>query len=64
MRFHRICSLEAEICAILKEEEEEEEEKQMRLSEMEINKARNLVEQEAEILRQPPRTWITGVSTY
>ena len=58
MRFRdRICSLEAEIRAIIKEKGEV---KQMHLSEMEINKARNLVEYEAEILRRTPRTWIQG----
>lgn len=49
--------MEGEIKAILKQEEEE---KQLRLSEMEINKARNLVEHEAEILSRPARTWIQG----
>lgn len=53
----KIRSLEGEIKAILKQEEEE---KQLRLSEMEINKARNLVEHEAEILSRPARTWIQG----
>lgn len=37
---------------------QEEEEKQMRLSEMEINKAQNLMEHKDEILSRPARTWI------
>ena len=53
----RIRSLEGEIKAILKQEEEE---KQLRLSEMEINKARNLVEHKSGILSRPARTWIRG----
>lgn len=51
----KLGKLGGEIKAILKQEEEE---KQMRLSEMEVNKARNLVEHEAEIFSRPARTWI------
>jgi ATP-dependent RNA helicase DDX27 len=51
----KIHSLDGEIKAILKQEEEE---KQLRLSEMSISKARNLVEHESEILSRPARTWI------
>ena len=47
----KVRKLEGEVKAILKQEEEE---KQLRLSEMEVNKARNLVEHEAEIHIQPP----------
>ena len=53
----KISKLEGEVKAILKQEEEE---KQLRLSEMEVNKARNLVEHEAEIFSRPARTWIQG----
>ena len=51
----KVRELEGEVKAILKQEEEE---KQLRLSEMEVNKARNLVEHEAEIFSRPARTWI------
>ncbi len=58
MRYRdKIRRLEAEIKAVLRQEEEE---KQLRLSEMEVNKARNMVEHEAEILSRPARTWIQG----
>ncbi len=53
----KIRQLEGEVKAILKQEEEE---KQLRLSEMEVNKARNLVEHETEIFSRPARTWIQG----
>lgn len=52
---NKLQKFEDEVKAILKQEAEE---KQMRLSEMEVNKARNLVEHEAEILSRPARTWI------
>ena len=45
--------------SILKQEEEE---KQLRLSEMEVNKARNMVEHEAEIFSWLARTWIQGAT--
>lgn len=51
----KIRSLEVEIKQILKQEEEE---KQLRLMEMEINKATNLVEHRNEIMSRPARTWI------
>ena len=51
----KIRSLEAEIKQILKQEEEE---KQLRLTEMEINKATNLIEHRDEIMSRPARTWI------
>lgn len=44
-----------EIKEILKQEEEE---KQLRLTEMEVNKARNLIEHEQEIFSRPKKTWI------
>ena len=49
----KVRELQGEVKAILKKEEEE---KQLRLSEMEVNKARNLVEHEAEIFSRPART--------
>ena len=52
----KICSMETEIKQILKQEEEE---KQLRLTEMEINKATNLIEHHKEIMSRPARTWIT-----
>lgn len=51
----KIRRLGGEMKAILKQEEEE---RQLRLSDMEVNKARNLVEHQAEILSRPARTWI------
>ena len=51
----KIRALEAEIKQILKQEEEE---KQLRLTEMEINKASNLIEHRDEIMSRPARTWI------
>ena len=51
----KIRSLEVEIKQILKQEEEE---KQLRLTEMEINKATNLIEHRDEIMSRPARTWI------
>ena len=51
----KIRKLESEIKEILKQEEAE---KQLRLTEMEVNKARNLVEHEQEIFSRPKRTWI------
>ena len=53
----KVRALESEVKSILKQEEEE---KQLRLSEMEMNKARNLVEHEKEIFSRPARTWIQG----
>lgn len=50
-----MAELEDEVKAILKQEEEE---KQMRLSEMEVNKAHNLIEHEEEIFSRPARTWM------
>ena len=55
----KIRKLGSEIKAILKQEEEE---KQLRLSEMAVNKAKNLVEHKAEILSRPARTWIQAGS--
>ena len=55
----KIRSLEAEIKQILKQEEEE---KQLRLTEMEINKATNLIEHRDEIRSRPARTWIKAAS--
>lgn len=51
----KIRSLEVEIKQILKQEEEE---KQLRLTEMEINRASNLIEHRDEIMSRPARTWI------
>ena len=51
----RIRHFELEIRAILKQEEEE---KQLRVSEMEVNKARNMIEHEKEIFSRPAKTWI------
>ena len=51
----KIRRLGGEMKAIMKQEEEE---RQLRLSDMEVNKARNLVEHQAEILSRPARTWI------
>lgn len=51
----RIRKLEPEIKQVLKQEEEE---KQIRVSEMEMNKARNMIEHEAEIFSRPAKTWI------
>ena len=51
----KINRLQEEVKAILRQEEEE---KQMRLSEMAVNKARNLVEHQTEIFSRPARTWI------
>ena len=47
--------METEIKQILKQEEEE---RQLRLTEMEINKATNLIEHHDEIISRPARTWI------
>ena len=55
----KIRALEAEIKQILKQEEEE---KQLRLTEMEINKASNLIEHRDEIMSRPARTWIKTTS--
>ena len=52
---NKIRLLEAEIKQILKQEEEE---KQLRLTEMEINKATNLIEHHDEIMSRPARKWI------
>lgn len=51
----KIRKLESEIKEILKQEEEE---KQLRVTEMEVNKARNLIEHEQEIFSRPKKTWI------
>ena len=51
----KLKSLEGEVKSILRQEEEE---KEVRLSEMELNKARNLVEHREEIMSRPARTWI------
>ena len=51
----RIRHLEPEVRSILKQEEEE---KQLRVSEMEVNKARNMIEHEQEIFSRPAKTWI------
>lgn len=51
----KIRSLDTEIKQILKREEEE---KELRLTEMAINKASNLIEHRDEIISRPARTWI------
>ena len=51
----KIRRLEPEIKDILKQEDEE---RQLRLSEMEANRASNLIEHEKEIFSRPARTWI------
>ena len=51
----KIRSLEGEMKSILKQEEEE---KELRVSEMQVNKARNMIEHEQEIFSRPARTWI------
>ncbi len=51
----KIRSLEKEVKSILKQEDEE---KQLRVSEMEVNKARNMIEHEQEIFSRPAKTWI------
>lgn len=51
----KIRTLESEIKQILKQEDEE---KQLRLTEMEINKASNMIEHQDEIMSRPARTWI------
>lgn len=56
----KVRSLEAEIKQILKQEEEE---KQLRLTEMEINKASNLIEHRDEIMSRPARSWIKTTGT-
>ena len=55
----KIRQVEGDVRSILKQEEEE---KQLRLSEMEVNKARNMVEHKAEIFSRPARTWIQGAT--
>lgn len=52
---NKIRLLETEIKQILKQEEEE---KQLRLTEMEINKATNLIEHHDKIMSRPARLWI------
>jgi ATP-dependent RNA helicase DDX27 len=56
----RIRKLAPEIKAIVKEEKEERE---LRVTEMEMNKARNMLEHQAEIFSRPPRTWIQQQSS-
>ncbi len=51
----KIKRLEGEIKSILKQEAEE---KEMRLSEMELSKAQNMVVHKEEIMSRPARTWI------
>jgi ATP-dependent RNA helicase DDX27 len=51
----QIRKLAVEIKSILKEEKEERE---LRCTEMEMNKARNLLDHNKEIFSRPPRTWI------
>ncbi len=51
----KIRGLEGEMKSILKQEEEE---KELRVSEMQVNKARNMIEHEQEIFSRPARTWI------
>lgn len=51
----KIKKLESEIHEILKAEEEE---KQLRISEMEVKKACNMIEHQDEIFSRPARTWI------
>jgi ATP-dependent RNA helicase DDX27 len=51
----KVEDLEEEVKEILKEEEED---KQMRLSEMEISKAQNMIDHEKEIFSRPARAWI------
>ncbi|XP_020611155.1 probable ATP-dependent RNA helicase DDX27 isoform X2 [Orbicella faveolata] len=50
----KIQGLEKDLKEILKQESEE---KELRISEMEMNKARNLIEHEEEIFSRPPRVW-------
>ncbi|XP_068674830.1 probable ATP-dependent RNA helicase DDX27 isoform X2 [Montipora capricornis] len=50
----KIEGLDQDLKEILKQESEE---KEMRKSEMEMNKARNLIEHEEEIFSRPPRVW-------
>ena len=51
----KLKGLEEQVRCILKQEEEE---KQMRLSDMAISKAQNMMEHKDEILSRPARTWI------
>ncbi len=51
----KIRGLEGEMKSILRQEEEE---KELRVSEMQVNKARNMIEHEQEIFSRPARTWI------
>ncbi|XP_029200522.2 probable ATP-dependent RNA helicase DDX27 [Acropora millepora] len=51
----KIEGLEKDVKAILKQEGEE---KELRVSEIQMNKARNLIEHEKEIFSRPPRVWI------
>ncbi|KAK2559724.1 putative ATP-dependent RNA helicase DDX27 [Acropora cervicornis] len=51
----KIEGLEKDVKAILKQEGEE---KELRVSEMQVSKARNLIEHEKEIFSRPPRVWI------
>ncbi|XP_062500665.1 probable ATP-dependent RNA helicase DDX27 [Corticium candelabrum] len=50
----KLSRLEKDIKDILKQEDEE---KQMRRAEMEMNKARNMIEHQREIFSRPARTW-------
>ncbi|KXJ25263.1 probable ATP-dependent RNA helicase DDX27 [Exaiptasia diaphana] len=50
----KVEALEADIKDILKQENEE---KEMRISEMEMNKAKNLLDHEKEIYSRPARVW-------
>ncbi|CAH3041031.1 unnamed protein product [Pocillopora meandrina] len=50
----KIQGLDKDLKDILKQESEE---KELRISEMEMNKARNLIEHEEEIFSRPPRVW-------
>ena len=51
----KLKSLDTQVKSILKQEVEE---KEMRLSEMELSKAHNLMEHKDEIMSRPARTWI------
>lgn len=55
----QIRKLSAEIKSILKEEKEE---KELRVTEMEMNKAHNMLDHEREIYGRPPRTWIQATT--
>ncbi len=60
MRYRdRIIKLEKDICMISKQEQEE---KELRVTEMKVNKAQNILEHEEEIKSRPKRTWFQSHS--